>query len=105
MHVALLGDSIFDNAAYTGGGPDLVTQLLPILPSGWEATLLAVDGARTDDVGRQLSGLPRQTSHVVLSVGGNDALAHGDLLESNSFSPAITTIKGLSVCTTRTVSP
>jgi hypothetical protein len=50
MQVALLGDSIFDNAAYTGGGPDLVTQLRRILPSGWEATLLAVDGARTDDV-------------------------------------------------------
>jgi hypothetical protein len=81
MHVVLLGDSIFDNAAYTGGGPDVVTQLRRILPRGWEATLLAVDGARTEDVARQLSARPRQTSHLVLSVGGNDALAHGDLLE------------------------
>jgi hypothetical protein len=26
-HLILLGDSIFDNAAYTEGGPDVVTQL------------------------------------------------------------------------------
>jgi hypothetical protein len=88
MHVALLGDSIFDNADYTGGGPDVVTQLRRILPTGWEATLLAVDGACTEDVVRQLSGLPRQTSHLVLSVGGNDALAHGDLLEGPAASAA-----------------
>ena len=75
-HVALLGDSIFDNAAYTGGRPDVITQLRPLL-SGWSATLLALDGARTEDVPRQLTQLPRDTTHLVLSVGGNDALAHG----------------------------
>ena len=26
-HVVLLGDSIFDNGAYTQGGPDVITQL------------------------------------------------------------------------------
>lgn len=26
-NVVLLGTSIFDNAAYVGGGPDVVTQL------------------------------------------------------------------------------
>ena len=38
-HVVLLGDSIFDNAAYTNGGPDVVTQLRELLPAGWHATL------------------------------------------------------------------
>ena len=86
--VVLLGDSIFDNAAYTGGGPDVVSQLRRLLPSGWSATLLAVDGARTDDVGRQLSRLPGDASRLVLSVGGNDALAHGDLLDGPAASAA-----------------
>lgn len=89
-HIVLLGDSIFDNAAYTSGGPDVVTQLRRLLPSGWSATLLAVDGARTDDVRHQLSRLPPDASHLVLSVGGNDALSHGDLLESPAASAAQT---------------
>jgi hypothetical protein len=38
-HVVLLGDSIFDNSAYTGGGPDVVTQLRHIIPGGWVASL------------------------------------------------------------------
>ena len=80
-HVVLLGDSIFDNAAYTSGGPDVASQLRRILPGGWSATLLAVDGARTDEVTHQLARLPADASHLVLSVGGNDALAQGDLLE------------------------
>src|SRR5688500_14337329 len=53
-HVVLLGDSIFDNGAYVSGGPDVVAHLRAMLPRGWEATLLAVDGAVIDDVFRQL---------------------------------------------------
>jgi hypothetical protein len=87
-HIVLLGDSIFDNAAYTNGGPDVVSQLRTLLPSDWSATLLAVDGARTDDVARQLTRLPSDASHLVLSVGGNDALAHGDLLDGPAASAA-----------------
>ena len=85
-HVVLLGDSIFDNGAYTGGGPDVVTQLRRLLPGGWSATLRALDGARTSDIPRQVAGLPRDTSNLVLSVGGNDALAHGDLLDQRAVS-------------------
>ncbi|MBW3638196.1 MAG: hypothetical protein KY445_17260 [Armatimonadetes bacterium] len=44
VHIALLGDSIFDNASYTQGGPDVVAQPRSILVTG-RATLLAVDGA------------------------------------------------------------
>ena len=54
-HVALLGDSIFDNAAYTSGAPDVVTHLRRLLPPGWQATLCAVDGATTTDLDAQLA--------------------------------------------------
>jgi hypothetical protein len=85
-HVVLLGDSIFDNGAYTSGGPDIVTQLRSLVPASWTATLLAVDGARVDDVTRQVERLPSEASHLVLSVGGNDALAHSELLEGPAAS-------------------
>jgi hypothetical protein len=73
-HVVLLGDSIFDNAAYVRGGPDVVRQLREMLPAGWSATLLAVDGAVTRSVPAQIARLPADATHLVLSVGGNDAL-------------------------------
>ena len=85
-HVALLGDSIFDNAAYVSGGPDVVTHLRGILPAGWSATLLAVDGAVIDGVARQLARLPSDVTHLVVSAGGNDALGHSDLLERRATS-------------------
>lgn len=80
-HVVLLGDSIFDNAAYTRGGPDVITQLRGLLPAGWRATLGAIDGATTEDFGRQVAALPRDVTHIIVSLGGNDALGHVDLLE------------------------
>jgi hypothetical protein len=87
-HVALIGDSVFDNAAYVAGGPDVVRQLRPLLPPGWEATLLAVDGATTADIAAQLRGLPRSVTHLVLSVGGNDALGLLPVLEEAAHSIA-----------------
>lgn len=75
-HVVLLGDSIFDNAAYVAGGPDVVAQLRGALPPGWRATLAAVDGAVTADVARQLGRVPADATRLVVSVGGNDALRH-----------------------------
>ena len=80
-HVVLLGDSIFDNAAYVSGGPDVIAQLRAELPAGWQASLLAVDGAVVHDVPQQLARRPHDATHLVLSVGGNDALGHSDLLE------------------------
>jgi hypothetical protein len=73
-HVVLLGDSIFDNASYVGGGPDVVKQLRDRLPSDWRATLRAVDGNVTRDVERQLSQLPRDTSHLVVDVVRNPGM-------------------------------
>ncbi|WP_411376389.1 SGNH/GDSL hydrolase family protein [Arthrobacter sp. MPF02] len=79
-HVVLLGDSIFDNAAYVGGSPDVVSQLRHEL-DGWQCSLLAVDGDVIAGVQRQLGALPHNATHLVVSVGGNDALGHGSLLQ------------------------
>lgn len=79
-HVVLLGDSIFDNQRYTRGEPDVVTHLRSLLSSPWRATLRAVDGTTTADVQRQFSEIPTDGTHLVLSLGGNDALMNGDLL-------------------------
>jgi len=80
-HVALLGDSIFDNAAYTGSEPDVVHHLRSILPSGWKASLLAVDGSVTGNLSSQVRRVPADASHLVVSIGGNDALGHSDMLD------------------------
>lgn len=80
-HVVLLGDSIFDNGVYVPGEPDVVRQLRTHLPEDWGATLLAVDGAVVDDVNVQLRRIPPDASHLVLSVGGNDALGHLGIID------------------------
>jgi hypothetical protein len=79
-HLALLGDSILDNGAYTDGGPDVVTHLRGMLPAGWRATLLAVDGSLVGDLEGQLADLPADTTHVVVSAGGNNLLMNMDFL-------------------------
>jgi hypothetical protein len=82
-HIILLGDSIFDNAAYVRGGPDVVRQLREVIPADWKASLLAVDGAVTRSVPSQLARLPADATHLVLSVGGNDALGASFILDQN----------------------
>jgi hypothetical protein len=79
-HVVLLGDSIFDNRAYTGGEPDVVAHLRELLPPSWRATLCAIDGSTALGLAEQLAEVPDDASHVVVSVGGNDALLNSDLL-------------------------
>ena len=81
-HIVLLGDSIFDNRSYTGAQPDVVTHLRTLLPKGARATLLAVDGATTRSIARQGAEIPGDATHLVVSVGGNDALSHSDLLHA-----------------------
>lgn len=79
-HVALLGDSVFDNGAYTSGGPDVITQVRSLLRAGLQATLLAVDGSMIADLDYQVSELPTDATHLVVSVGGNDVLMNLDVL-------------------------
>ena len=52
----------------------VIAQLRRLLPSGWTATLCAVDGATTADLGRQLERVPAGATRLVISIGGNDAL-------------------------------
>jgi hypothetical protein len=89
-HVVLLGDSVFDNAAYVAGGPDVIEQLRKRLPAVWRATLRAKDGSVTSSIARQLDQLPPGTSHLVVSVGGNDALGHAGVLDESARSMAHT---------------
>ena len=92
-HVALLGDSILDNGAYTVGGPDVISQLRSLLPQPWRASLLAVDGSMIADLPDQLVKLPSDTSHLVITIGGNDVLASMELMRSPARSVADALLK------------
>ena len=87
-HVVLLGDSVFDNAAYVAGGPDVLSQLRAIAPQGWQASLNARDGSGVRDVYAQLDRIPNDATHLVVSAGGNDALGEAAFLEERAGSVA-----------------
>jgi hypothetical protein len=88
-HIVLLGDSIFDNKTYVGSnGKDVVTHLRESLPSGSNASLKAVDGSLIENVAGQLSDLPSDTTHLIVSVGGNNALMNSDVLQMRAGSSA-----------------
>jgi lysophospholipase L1-like esterase len=97
VHVVLLGDSIFDNSSYTRGEPDVVSHLRRVLPDDARATLSARDGATTGGLARQLDNVPRDATHLVVAIGGNDALQNLDLLER----PVSSTADALSLFATR----
>src|SRR5919202_7066700 len=88
--IALVGDSIFDNRAYTGGEPDVVSHLRAMLPKPWRATLVAIDGSTTFGIAAQAARVPADSSHIVVAVGGNDALMNEDLLAAPVRSSAET---------------
>jgi hypothetical protein len=85
-HIVLLGDSIFDNRAYTGAEPEVASHLKSLLPESWQVTLCAVDGATTASFHPQLRRVPAGASHLTVAVGGNDALGNLDLLASGVVS-------------------
>jgi len=87
-HIVLLGDSIFDNAAYSGEGRDVCSQLRQRLSSDGKVTLLAVDGSMAQDMTTQINQIPVDTTHIVVSVGGNDALNSMGLLDAKVHSVA-----------------
>ena len=97
-HIVLLGDSIFDNAAYVQENPDVITQLRMKLPDNWNATLNAIDGNKVNDVYAQLENLPEDATHLVLSVGGNNALSCISILNErvNSSVEVFTKLASLS---------
>ena len=72
--LVLLGDSIIDNKTYVLEGE---LSVLEHIKSKTETPVmqLALDGATTDDViNSQIQAIPFGTSHIVLSIGGNDLL-------------------------------
>ncbi len=81
-HIVLLGDSIFDNQTYTAGAPDVVGHLRTLLPPPWQGTLCAIDGSTTGDLSGQLERIPQDATHLVISLGGNDALLNLDVLDA-----------------------
>lgn len=87
-HLVLLGDSILDNAAYTAGGPDVLSHLHAQLPAHWNVSLLALDGSVTTDVRDQLARIPADTTHLVISAGGNNALLQSDFVSAPARSAA-----------------
>ena len=76
----MLGDSIFDNEKYCAGGLTVQQHLKESLGGDWRITLLARDGATTPSIARQIANCPADTTHIALSVGGNDALLRSVVL-------------------------
>ena len=88
-HLALLGDATLANQAHTTPRPDTASILGDRLPD-WTVTLLAVPGATIASIAAQLEQLPANVDLLVLSIGGNDAMTHVDILEQPAESSAET---------------
>ena len=82
--VLLIGDSIIDNGVYVRPGePNVTEQLQALLPQD-TVVKRALDGATCITVlNSQMTGLASDDC-IVLSVGGNDALRHVDLLHATA---------------------
>ena len=93
VHAVLLGDSIFDNATYVPDGLSVQEHLRVALdaldPDQHQVLLLAVDGDYITDVHDQIRALPVESTHLFLSVGGNDALRYAAQLQSRADSLAV----------------
>ena len=87
-HIILAGDSVFDNRSYVKEvESDVRDQLADLLADGDKATLIAEDGAICEDLPQQLDKIPKDATHLFISIGGNDALMHID-----SFADAVSNI-------------
>ncbi|SHO49215.1 SGNH/GDSL hydrolase family protein [Desulfopila aestuarii] len=79
--VALLGDSIFDNEQYVLPGEAVIDQINLLDRASWNAELLAVDGAVLKDVSTQCQKVDEKINHVIVSIGGNNALGYISIFE------------------------
>jgi lysophospholipase L1-like esterase len=85
MHLALLGDSIFDNGVYVAPDePDVIQQVNEGLLADDHATLLAVDGHTTYQLPQQLVRVSDDMTHLIVSIGGNDALGYMAVLQKDA---------------------
>lgn len=89
--IALLGDGLLDNELYSEGAPSIAQYLRDLSPLDWQVALLANEGTSIVMVAQQLTKLPDSTAHIVLSMGGFDALNNLDMLDL----PITSTAQGL----------
>jgi hypothetical protein len=87
-HIILLGDSILDNQSYVGGGLDVVAHLRLQMSGEGKATLRAIDGSVVENVRQQTLDLPADATHLLVSVGGNNAILNADVLQMQISSSA-----------------
>jgi hypothetical protein len=93
--VFMMGDSVFDNAAYVRcGEPDVRKQVADLVGKDDQVTSAARDGAVIAGISEQIARRPASASHIVVSAGGNDALQAASVLESraSSMSEALETL-------------
>jgi len=87
IHVALLGDSTFDNGGYVGlegkGVHAHLTEKLAQVPGAYKVTHCAVDGALIAAIASQSSVVPEDATHLVISVGGNNGLCTTSMFASD----------------------
>jgi len=88
VHVALLGDSIFDNQIYVKHYnkcvPGALEARLKNIHPDWKVTLLARDGAVAAHIEEQITKVDPSMTHIFVSIIGNDCLRE---LGSLTFSP------------------
>jgi len=93
--LVLIGDSSFDNASYISGAPDIRTKVEMFLPDGWAVALLAKDCSTVSDAIEQLGNADlKDTTHLAISVGGNNALEDSSFLgeKANSVADVLTAL-------------
>jgi hypothetical protein len=73
-HLVLLGDSIFDNAIYATDAPAVIDHMRHTLSGSWNVTLIEHDGDVVANLETQIAKIPHDATHLVMSIGGNDAL-------------------------------
>jgi len=86
--LVLLGDSVFDNGAYVRDGESVVARVRELGTPDLDVLLLAVDGSSTGKMSPQIAKVPRDATHLSLSLGGNDAMLNWDLLNKRVKSTA-----------------
>ena len=79
--VALLGDSVFDNASYVAPGKAVLDHIHLLENKEWDVELLAFDGAGIEDVPDQCRKISAETTHLVVNVGGTNTLGYAGFVK------------------------
>lgn len=79
----------FDSGAQVSSGVPVIQQVRARIPAEWRAALLARDVAVITGVLAQIQQLLAGASHLVFSVGGNDAIRCGHILRSPASASSV----------------